>query len=110
MSINVWALKRDTDIKHLLLELSRVLGLKAFDIHAPDDGHPQSIELLSKEDPRLKAYIYTFSQAPNDFGLVLDYPMLEDNDLSSMETAYEEIKLDYLIDLLAAHFDIAYTT
>ena len=108
MKTNIWALKRDNDIKHFMLEVERILGNQAFLIHASEDGHPKSIELLSNEDKRIKAYVFTFGQETGRFGLILDYPVLEDNNLSSTETAYDDIGLENLIDLLAMHFDVSY--
>ena len=106
MHHNIWALKRHTDIKYLLLRLTEVLGDKSFLVHAPEEGHQQSIDLVSPENLSVRAYIYTFCQEPGFFGLVIDYPILTDNNLESTETSHENISFDTLIELLAAHFDV----
>jgi hypothetical protein len=81
------------------------LGNDEFIIEENDDLHTSSVFLHHKNHADYRAFVYTFSQPPNRFGVHLEYPDLAIS--SNLFEAQENITFKYLVDMLAAHFDIA---
>jgi hypothetical protein len=106
MLTNIWAIKRDVKIRYLLLQLTGTLGHNAFQISSSADGHYESIELSSNVDGNVRAYVYTFGQPTDRYGIILDYPVLDDNYVSPTEMSRENLDFTALVNLLAAHFDV----
>ncbi len=103
--MNVWALEKDQSIKHLLLHLQIHLGSMEFIIEDCKGLNACSIFLRHSSQADSRAYIFTLGQAPNRYGVHLEYPDLFNE--GNMIGAYENITLKSLVDMLAVHFDIA---
>jgi hypothetical protein len=104
-AVNVWALNKDPNIKSLLLRLQSHLGSDEFIIEENDDLHPSSVFLHHTNHADYRAFVYTFSQLPNRFGVHLEYPDLATS--GNLFEAQENITFKSLVDMLAVHFDIA---
>ena len=96
--MNVWAIDKDTSLKLLLLELVHRLGENALAINT-QETHFQAIELCALDDPKLAAYIYTFAQAPNRYGIDLKYPIAHHNIIGE----HENLPPENIIDIISTH-------
>lgn len=103
--VNVWALNKDVNIKSLLLRLQSHLGPNEFVIEDNDELHPSSVFLRHSNQMDYRAFVYTFGQLPNRYGVHLEYPDI--NTAGNLFDGQENISLKSLVDMLAVHFDIA---
>lgn len=96
--MNIWALDKHQDIRHVLLLLSEQLGPDAFVIDATTSLDPRAVYLLHREEPGVRAWLYTLGQSPDRYGVHLEYP-------NSTDT-HENVLLSELVAMLAVHFDV----
>lgn len=106
MEYNIWALEKDISIKYLLLMLRETFGAETFDVIAPDEGHPQSVNLIRPDEQNLHAYIYTYGQKAECYGIHLEYPSSIDSLRFDTTEILEEVGYERLVDILAVHFNI----
>jgi hypothetical protein len=102
--MNIWALDKDNSIKHLLLLLEQDAGDDAFILCDAEQLHPKSIRLGTHESPAT-AYLYTYGQSPDQYGLHLEYPYNKELNSSEQEEMYEDLSYDAVLEILTVHFD-----
>jgi hypothetical protein len=96
--MNVWAIKKDTPLKLLLLELVHRFGENTLALREQEQ-HFQAIDLCTLNDPTLSAYIYTFGQNAGRYGIDLRYPISAHNIVGENEN----LTLDQILDILSTH-------
>ncbi len=101
-AINLWALDKDSAIKHLLLLLRQDMGSDAFELVDTDQLNHQSIRLGTRHTPAT-VYIYTYGQRKDRYGLHLEYPRFEESNVSELEEIYEDLNYDKLLEILKLH-------
>lgn len=106
MQHNIWALEKDLSIKHLLLLLVDTFGKGQLDLPAPTEGHPCSILLSSQNDDNVYAYIYTYGQRPEHYGVHLEYPSQADSRRFDTTEILEDISYERLVEILSVHLGI----
>lgn len=97
--MNIWALDKHQDIRHVLLLLQAQLGDAAFAVDASTSQDPQAVFLRHPGEAGVHAWLFTLGQAPGRYGVHLEYP-------NATET-YESLALPALVAVLAVHFDVA---
>lgn len=98
---NVWALDKSVELKLVLLELFARFGEERF-VLLLHDGQSQAIELATKEQPEVSAYIYTIAQPSERYGVDLKFPMAENN----LVGANENLTLENIFSILTTHLEI----
>jgi len=96
--MNVWAIKKDTPLKLLLLELVHRYGENTLALNTREQ-HYQAIDLCTTNDPTLSAYIYTFGQSTGRYGIDLRYPISAHNIVGENE----DLTLDQIIEIISTH-------
>ena len=96
--MNVWAIKKDTPLKLLLLELVHRYGENTLALNTREQ-HYQAIDLCTINDPTLSAYIYTFGQNAGRYGIDLRYPISDHNIVGENE----DLTLDQIIEIISTH-------
>ncbi len=96
--MNVWAIKKALPLKVLLLELVHRYGENKLALNN-QESHYQAIELSTLTDPSLSAYIYTFGQHAERYGIDLRYPITAHNIVGENEN----LTLDQVIDIIEIH-------
>jgi len=96
--MNVWAIKKDTPLKLLLLELVHRYGENTLALNTREQ-HYQAIDLCAINDPTLSAYIYTFGQSAGRYGIDLRYPISAHNIVGENE----DLTLDQIIEIISTH-------
>ncbi len=96
--LNVWAINKDVPLKVLLIELVHRYGEKAILLDNAEQHH-QAIELFTANQPKLRAYIYTFGQRAGRYGIDLKYPIATNNIVGENE----EQSLAQILSILEAH-------
>ena len=105
MTLNIWALPKDKDVRATLLKLEQRLGSGHFALSQRRCEHPGAVVLCKPDQADVVAYLYTFGQEPGCFGLHLEYPMFPGQPVMPPDI-HENIRLDRVADLLRTHFDI----
>jgi hypothetical protein len=103
--MNYWALNKHPAIKRALLVLEDRFGPDAFALSGRWDQDAKAAGLFQPGEEALLAYIHIHGQAKGKYGLHLEYP--QENASANLAEMCEDIDLEHLIGLLAAHFNIA---
>lgn len=104
--MNIWSLHKHRNIKLLLLTLQHQLTFNSFCIEYSENNDFESVFLFKKNQPLLRAYIFTYGQDPDKYGIHLEYPQFEETSFSNAIQAYEGYSLDQVVDTLVMHFEI----
>ncbi len=96
--MNIWALKKDIPLKVLLLELKQRHNIFNLNLNTAEKNF-QAIEIFLPDNPSLSAYVYTFGQNPNSYGIDLRYPITTHNIVGENEN----LSLDQALDIIAIH-------
>jgi hypothetical protein len=101
---NLWGLKKDISIKHLLLLLQQDMGKDGFTLISADQLDNYSIRLGSTLTTAT-AYLYTYGQRADRYGLDLEYPVNVERDITQQEQSYEDLRYDWLLEILKQHLE-----
>jgi hypothetical protein len=96
--MNVWAIDKDVPLKLLLLELVHRYGENTLMLNNQEQHH-KAIELSTVNEPNISAYIYTFGQNAERYGIDLKYPISAHNIVGENEN----LSLDKIIEILSTH-------
>jgi hypothetical protein len=99
--LNVWAIDKDAPLKVLLIELVHRYGENAILLNNAEQ-HLQAIEIFTPEQPKLRAYIYTFGQQSARYGIDLKYPIAAHNIVGENE----EQSLEQILSILESHLEL----
>ena len=103
--MNIWAIDKDISIKLLLILLDEKLNLDQFSIHQTDDLDSKAIRFSDPQVEDLCAYIYSYGQVQDPYGVQLEFPRHESTQFYTTET-FEEVTLTRLVDVLTVHFNL----
>lgn len=98
--VNIWALEKHQDIRHVLLLLTAQLGPDAFvvDTESPQDA--RAVYLLHPSDSHLRIWLNTLGQPPEHYGVHVEH--LDEDTFDN----YESLNLTALVDLLAVELGV----
>jgi hypothetical protein len=102
--MNIWALDKDNTIKHLLLLLTQEFGADAITLPDADSLHHKAVRIASRNTPAT-AYLYSYGQADERYGLHLEYPYNAESNISELEDMYEDLSYESLLEILKVHFE-----
>lgn len=102
--VNIWALEKDQNIKHLLLLLLTEFEADSFVIDIETQTHHCAIYLQHKNYERFRAYLFTVGQEQERYGVHLEFP-LADSDTNLLES-YENLSYKNLVEILSVHLDL----
>jgi hypothetical protein len=91
-------------LEALLQNLSGALASGKLAISGSWRNDEQALGLFKADDPSLTAYVFTHGQAPDRYGVHLDYPSSAAAGAASLSA--EELTLKSLRDLLVTHFEL----
>lgn len=77
--------------------------MNAFKLLDVDTLHPKSIR-IGINNSNATAYIYTYGQAEQHYGLHLEYPYNTESNISELEDMYEDLGYNALLEILKVHF------
>ncbi len=101
---NVWALRRDKSIRRLLLILREQFGQQAFEIEHDVDTSQFAVFVRHPQERELRAYLFTYGQEPNRYGIHLEY--VQANLVDSLYDVFEGLTSRQLADILSSHFNL----
>jgi len=97
--MNVWAIDKDIPLKLLLIEWVHRFGENSLRLNLAE-AHFQAIELMAVDEPELRAYVYTFAQNAQRYGIDLKYPITAHNIIGG----HENLSLEQTLTILETHF------
>lgn len=103
--MNVWAINKNIALKVLLIELVHRYGEHTI-LLSDTEQHVQAIEIFTSEQPKLRAYIYTFGQQAGCYGIDLRYPITAHNIVGE----HEEQCLEQILSILESHLELQHLT
>jgi hypothetical protein len=101
--MNIWALDKDFRIKHLLLLLSERLGPQSFEICVTSTTDPMSVRIYKPDEQDMSAYLYTYGQDAERYGVHLEYPLLLETAASKTIEMQEDLDFEQLVAVLQVH-------
>ena len=103
--MNIWSLIKHRRIKLLLIIMQNQLGHDNFLVEDDEDQDYLAIELMKPGQPDVRAYIYTYGQSRNQYGIHLEYPWYRENEFHNEVLVYEGLSLQQVVNILSTHFD-----
>lgn len=100
--MNIWALDKDLRIKHLLLLLSERLGSQSFAIDAASTD-TMAVRIYKPDEQDMSAYLYTYGQDADRYGVHLEYPLLVGTATSKTIEMQEDLDFEQLVAVLQVH-------
>ena len=109
-NINIWRLDKDPVIKTMLLMLAQKTGPNGFFIIEPEKLDNRAVRIASGCSPeQLSAYIYTYAQREQHFGLDLEFPYLIETRADDQTIRLNDLSTDQALEKIIEHLEIALT-
>ena len=104
--MNIWALNKDTNIKHLLLTLNEVFKPGAYSIIDSPDDDRCAVRLTNQACTDTVLYIFTYGQAESHYGVHIEYPNLQETNYYDTLESRENISFKQLVDIIGMKLEI----
>lgn len=101
--MNIWSLDKHDSIKHLLLLLVQDMGTDTITVVEAENLNHKAVRVGTRNTVAT-AYLYTYAQSKERYGLHLEYPYHEESNTSELEEIYEDLPYDNLLEILKMHF------
>jgi hypothetical protein len=101
--MNIWALDKDLRIKHLLLLLQETLGANSFCISSEPALASMAVRIYKPGEADMSAYLYTYGQDADRYGVHLEYPLLMETAASKTIEMQEDLEFEQLVAVLQVH-------
>lgn len=105
IEMNIWALPKAVELRLLLLTLRETAGIGRLILDCDDDTNRQALLLCDAQIEGLSAYLFTYGQSKERYGLQLNYPGLMNGTLPPYGLM-EELTLQQVIEQLCMHFEL----
>ena len=105
--MNIWSMSKHKSIKLLLFKLLSQLGKEDFCIEDEDNKDYFSFSLIKPEQPEIRAYVYTYGQMKDMYGIHLEYPWFIEYEFNDSVQVYEDLSAAQIINTLVTHFDVS---
>jgi len=104
---NIWRLDKDPLIKAVLLMLAEKTGTDSFIIIEPDKLNNRAVRIASGCSPELlSAYIYTYAQREQHFGLDLEFPYLIETRADDQTIRLNDLDVSQVFEKVSEHLEI----
>lgn len=104
-NMNIWALPKATELRLVLLTLRESVDIGRLFLEGVEDNNRQALLLCDSQIEGLSAYLFTYGQSRERYGLQLNYPGLPAGTLPPYEPM-EELTLGQVIEQLCMHFEL----
>lgn len=107
--MNIWALEKDTSIKHLLLLLAQQFQDGCYEIIDNPSDDKQAIRLANSPVTSVQLYIFTYGQEEDSYGVHIEYPNLQETNYSDTLEIHENISFDHLVNIITTNLEVSVT-
>lgn len=105
--MNIWSLPKHNNIKLLLFKVYKCLGMENICIETLEPDDYMSIGFIKPSQAEIKAYVYTYGQIKDHYGIHLEYPWFIESEYNDTIMVYEDLSLEQIINTLATHFEVS---
>ena len=104
--MNIWALDKDTSVKHLLLLLAQLFEDGCYEIIDNPSDDKRAIRLANPTTRNIQLYIFTYGQKENSYGVHIEYPNLEETNYNDTLEIHENISFNRLVSIITTNLEI----
>jgi hypothetical protein len=104
--INIWALPKVAPLRVLLLTLDTAVDIRHLSIENAGVHNREALYLSDRRIEGLNAYLYTYAQTDQRYGLELIFP-IQAGGISAPYPPMEGLTLEQAIEQLCLHFDLS---
>lgn len=104
--MNIWALKKDPSIKHLLLLLNDTFRSGAYQVVNNPIDDQRAVRLCNPTISDTVLYIYTYGQQDDHYGLHIEYPNIQEANYYDTLESLENVTFEQLISIMLMKLDI----
>jgi hypothetical protein len=104
--MNIWALKKDTSIKHLLLLLAHQFEDGCYEIIDSSLDDQRAVRLANPAASAAQLYVFTYGQNEGCYGVDVEYPDLRENNYSDTIESHENVSFDSLVNIIKTVLEI----
>ena len=108
--MNIWALEKDTSIKHLLLLLAQQFQDGCYEIIDNPSDDKRAIRLANSTAASVQLYIFTYGQEEDSYGVHIEYPNLEETNYSDTLEIHENVSFNRLLSIITTNLEIPVTS
>lgn len=100
---DIWSINKDPTIKAVLLQLDMSFNSSNYIVDLGHDKNLNSVYIRDISCPDLSAYIYSYAQNANHYGVELEQK--DDAGAINIES-YDELNVHRVLDLVSAHLNL----
>jgi hypothetical protein len=104
--MNIWALKKDISIKHLLLMLCEIFQQGSYEIIVSPLDDERAIRLTNPPATEAQLYIFTYGQEEGFYGVHIEYPNLQETNYNDTIEIRENVSLSSLVSIITTNLEI----
>ena len=104
---NIWKLDKDSDIKAILIMLQHEVGPDSFMLLDEAQLNEKAVRIVSEATQReLSAYIYSYAQRAERYGLDLEFPYLIETRADDQTIRMNDLTADEVLEKVIDHLEI----
>ncbi len=104
---NIWTLNKDPSIKSLLILLQHEIGPENFSLLNESELNEKAVRIIyPPTQVYLSAYIYSYAQAENHYGVDLEFPYLISAYADDQSIRLENLSAEQVLQKVIAHLKI----
>jgi hypothetical protein len=104
--MNIWSLKKDVSIKHLLLMLTEHFQQNSYEILDNPMDDQRAVRLENPMVPGIQLYVFTYGQLEGCYGVHIEFPNLHETNFADTLEIHENVSLDNIIKLIITTLEI----
>jgi hypothetical protein len=104
--VNIWASKKDTSIKHMLLMLAEQFQQGSYQIVETPLDDERAIRLANPLATSAQLYVFTYGQKEGCYGVHIEYPDLQETNYSDTIEIHENISFSSLVSIMTINLEI----
>ncbi len=104
---NIWTLNKDPSIKSLLILLQHEIGPENFSLLNEAELNEKAVRIIyPPTQVNLSAYIYSYAQRENHYGVDLEFPYLISAYADDQSIRLEELTAEQVLQRVITHLKI----
>ena len=104
---NLWGLDKDPSIKTILLLLQHEVGPNGFMLLDEDKLNNKAVRIISAKNPNeLSAYLYSYAQREERYGLDLEFPFLIETQTDDQSIRLDDLTAEEVLGHVIDHLEL----
>jgi len=107
---NLWGLDKDSSIKAILLLLQHEVNPGSFMLLDKEKLNIKAVRLISSKNPNeVSAYIYSYAQRKERYGLDLEFPFLIETSADDQSIRMDDLTAEGVVKKVIEHLELKRT-